>query len=99
MIEKEAAELKHKDFVVALYLMGMHSNKTKELACLLNHLSAVENSFSVGCACTWAETNLDNYVSVIYDMWSLEIQRNNITHGDNQKNPKHGLETGFSQWK
>ncbi|KAK0215963.1 hypothetical protein EDD85DRAFT_798503 [Armillaria nabsnona] len=46
MIEKEAAELKHKDFVVALYLMGMHSNKAKELACLLNHLSAVENSAS-----------------------------------------------------
>ncbi len=30
MIEKEAVELKHKDFVVALYLMGMHSNKAKE---------------------------------------------------------------------
>ncbi len=32
MIEKEAAELKHKDFVVALYLMGRHSNKAKEQA-------------------------------------------------------------------
>ncbi len=30
MIEKEAAELKHKGFAIALYLMGMHSNKTKE---------------------------------------------------------------------
>ncbi len=29
MIEKEAAELKHKDFVIALYLIGMHSNKAK----------------------------------------------------------------------
>ncbi len=29
MIEKEAAELKHKDFVVAVYLMGMHSNKAE----------------------------------------------------------------------
>ena len=29
MIEKEATELKHKDFVVALYLMGMHSNVAK----------------------------------------------------------------------
>ncbi len=30
MIETEATELKHKDFVVALYLMGMHDNKAKE---------------------------------------------------------------------
>ncbi len=42
-----------------------------------------------------AETHLDNYVSVIYDAWSLEIQRNDITHEGNQKNPGHGLETGF----
>ncbi len=35
IIEKEAPELKHKDFTVALYLMGMHSNKTEERACLL----------------------------------------------------------------
>ncbi len=28
-----------------------------------------------------AETNLDNYVSVIYDTWSLEIQRKDITCG------------------
>ncbi len=34
-----------------------------------------------------AETNLDSYVSVIYDMWSLEIWRNDIMHGGNQKNP------------
>ncbi len=42
-----------------------------------------------------AETNLDNYMPVIYDVWSLEIQRNNITRGGNQKNPRHGLETGL----
>ncbi len=30
MIEKEAMELKHKDFVVALYLTGMHNNKAEE---------------------------------------------------------------------
>ena len=27
-----------------------------------------------------AEANLDNDMSVIYDTWSLEIQKNNITH-------------------
>ena len=30
MIETEATELKHKDFVVALYLMGMHDNRAEE---------------------------------------------------------------------
>ncbi len=44
MIEKEAMELKHKDFVVALYLTGMHNNKAEELAHLCKHLSAIENS-------------------------------------------------------
>ncbi len=44
MIEKEATELKHKDFIVALYLMGMHNNKAKEWAHLCKHPSAVENS-------------------------------------------------------
>ncbi len=44
MIEKEATELKHKDFVVALYLMGMHDNKAEERAHLNKHPSAVENS-------------------------------------------------------
>ncbi len=44
MIEKEAMELKHKDFIVALYLMGMHNNEAEELTRLLNHLSAIENS-------------------------------------------------------
>ncbi len=44
MIETEATELKHKDFVVALYLMGMHDNKAEELACSRKHLSAIENS-------------------------------------------------------
>ncbi len=34
IIEKEAAELKHKDFVVVLYLMSRHGNKAEELACL-----------------------------------------------------------------
>ncbi len=50
MIEKEAMELKHKDFVVALYLMGMHDNKAEERAHLHEHPSAVENStFSGMC--------------------------------------------------
>ncbi len=44
MIEKEATELKHKDFIIALYLMGMHGNKAEELARSFNHLSAIENS-------------------------------------------------------
>ncbi len=44
-----------------------------------------------------AGTNLDNYASVIYDVWSLEIQRKDITHGGNQKNSGHGLETDFGQ--
>ncbi len=78
MIEKEVAELKYKDFVIALYFMSMHSNKAKGQAHLLNHLFTVENSTSVGCTCTQAETNLDNYMSVIYDAWSLEIWKNNI---------------------
>ncbi len=50
MIEKEAMELKHKDFIAALYLTGMHSNKAKELTRSFNHLSAIENStFSGMC--------------------------------------------------
>ncbi len=44
MIEKEAMELKYKDFVAALYLTGMHGNKAKELTRSLNHPSAIENS-------------------------------------------------------
>ncbi len=44
MIETEATELRHKDFVVALYLTGMHDNKAKELARLHKHPSAIENS-------------------------------------------------------
>ncbi len=44
MIETEATELKHKDFVVALYLTGMHDNKAEERAHLRKHPSAVENS-------------------------------------------------------
>ncbi len=53
MIETEAMELKHKDFVVALYLMGMHGNKAEEQACLRKHLSAIENStFSGMCLYT-----------------------------------------------
>ncbi len=78
MIETEAAELKHKDFVVALYLIGMHVNKAKGWASLLNHPFAIENSTSVGCACMRGEANLDNNTSVIYDIWSLEIQKNDI---------------------
>ncbi len=46
-----------------------------------------------------AGTNLDNYMSVIYDTWSLEIQRKDITCSGNQKNPEHGLETDFGQWE
>ena len=50
MIEKEAMELKHKDFIVALHLMSMHNNKAEELAHLCKHLSAIENStFSGMC--------------------------------------------------
>ncbi len=78
IIEKEATELQHKDFIAALYLTGMHGNKAEEQAHLLNNPFALENSDSVVCTCTWAKTNLDNYVSVIYDVWSLEIQRNDI---------------------
>ncbi len=44
MIETETTESKHKDFVVALYLMGMHDNKAKELARSLKPLPAIENS-------------------------------------------------------
>ncbi len=44
MIETEAMELKHKDFIVALFLMGMHNNKAEEHACLCKHPSAIENS-------------------------------------------------------
>ncbi len=44
MIETEATELKHKDFVVALYLMGMHDNKAEELARSHKHPFAIENS-------------------------------------------------------
>ncbi len=43
MIEKEATGLKHKDFVMALYLTGMHDNKAEEQAHLNKHPSAVEN--------------------------------------------------------
>ncbi len=50
MIETEATELKHKDFIVALYLMGMHDNKAEEQAHSCKHLSAIENStFSGMC--------------------------------------------------
>ncbi len=45
--------------------MGMHSNKTKGWACLLNHSFAVENSTSVECICMWVETNLANYTAVL----------------------------------
>ncbi len=53
MIEKEAMELKHKDFIVALYLTGMHNNKAKEHARSRNHLSAIENS-TVSGMCLYA---------------------------------------------
>ncbi len=50
MIEKEAMESKHKDFITALYLTGMHSHKAEEWACSFNHPSAIENStFSGMC--------------------------------------------------
>ncbi len=48
MIEKEATELKHKDFVVTLYLTGMHGNKAEELTHSCKHLSAIENSMFSG---------------------------------------------------
>ncbi len=44
MIEKEATELKHKDFIVALYLTGMHDHEAEERAHLSKHPLAVENS-------------------------------------------------------
>ncbi len=43
----------------------------------------------------WVETNLDNYASVIYDAWSLEIWRNDITCEITERTPEHELETGF----
>ncbi len=47
MIEKEATAVKYKDFVIALYLMGMHSNKVKEQARLLrNPLCIGESNLS-----------------------------------------------------
>ncbi len=57
----------------------MHGNKAKGRARLPNHPFAIEDSAKVGCACTQAEANLDNDASVIYDAWSLEIWRNDIT--------------------
>ncbi len=48
MREKEAMELKHKDFVVALYLTGMHGNKAEEQARSCKHPSAIENSMFSG---------------------------------------------------
>ncbi len=50
MVETEATELKHKDFIVALYLTGMHDSKAKERARSCKHPSAVEEStFSGMC--------------------------------------------------
>ena len=85
--EKEATGLKDKDFVVALYLTGMHGNKAEGRARLPNHPFAIEDSAGVGCACTRAEANLDNDASVIYDAWSLEIRRNDITRGVIKRTP------------
>ncbi len=99
MIEKEVTALKHKDFIIALYLTGMHGNKAKEQACLPRNPFALENTNSMGCACMWAEANLDNYMSVIYDVWSLEIQRNDIVHMITERTPRHALETCPGQWK
>ncbi len=58
MIEKEAVALKHKDFVFALYLMGMHSNKTKDWAHLLRNLFCIRKSKLSGMhlhvvSCLW----------------------------------------------
>ncbi len=75
-----STELKHKDFIVALYFIGMHGNKAEGQASLPNYQFAIENSTAVGCACMWAKANLDNDMSVIYDVWSLEIQKNDIMH-------------------
>ncbi len=86
MIEKEATKLKHKDFIVALYLMGMHGNKAEELARSLKHPSVIKNSTFSGMHLYTGWTNLDNYMSVIYDVWSLEIQRKDITHGVIKRN-------------
>ncbi len=48
---KEAAELKHKDFIIALYLTDIHSNKAEGQAHLLNNSFALENSASMECTC------------------------------------------------
>ncbi len=68
----------------------LKSELTYEVICF-----TLENSASVGCACTWAKTNLDNYISVIYDMWSLKIWRNNIICAITERTPRHGLEIDF----
>ncbi len=44
MIEKEATALKYKDFVIALYLTGMHGNKAKEWARLLRDPFCIRES-------------------------------------------------------
>ncbi len=68
------------------------------LACEVIRVT-IESSASVGCACMRAETNLDNYTSVIYDTWSLEIWRNDIARAITKRTPRHGLETDISQQK
>ncbi len=44
MIEKEATAVKHKDFIVVLYLTVMHSNKAEEWAHLLRNPSFIRES-------------------------------------------------------
>ncbi len=68
MIEKEAMELKHKDFVVALYLMGMHDNKAEERA-HLRQTSICSREFNLQWDALVRRLGLiiDNYASVIYD--------------------------------
>lgn len=94
LIEKEAIELKHKSFITPLHLIGMHGKEAEEQAHLPSDLFALENSASVRCACTWVKSNLDNCTSVIYDMWSLEIWRNNMTCEIIKRTPRHDLEIG-----
>ncbi len=68
MIEKEAVELNIRTLSLHCTLQaGMAIRPKSELACKVIHVT-IESSASVGCTCTWAETNLDNYVCVIYDV-------------------------------
>ncbi len=58
IIEKEAMAVKYKDFVIALYLTGMHGNKAEELACLLRNPSSLDVTSSMPNDCNKTESCL-----------------------------------------